>query len=269
MASTLSAALVATLGNSPKRARRLAALVEILNERGLMSLDDLAAEFGTSSATTRRDIAVLAEHGLIARNHGGAAPVDSTAAVPVSLRDTRFRAAKLRIARAAAGMIPHEPHAVALGGGTTTGYVAGELADRHALTVVTNSLTIANLISVHPHLSVMMTGGTLRPQSLELVGVLAEGTLAAVNIGTAILGADGVSAASGITTYDESEARTNHSMISNAQRTIVVADGSKIGKTALSRMATVGDIEILVTDESADPAELRRLRDAGVQVILA
>ena len=106
-------------------------------------------------------------------------------------------------------------------------------------------------------------------QSLELVGDLAESTFNAINVGTAILGADGISATSGVTTHDETEARTNRAMVAKAQRTVVVADGSKIGGVALAQMADIEQVEMLITDSSADPDELERLRAAGVQVVLA
>ena len=75
-----------------------------------------------------------------------------------------------------------------------------------------------------------MTGGVVRSNSFEVVGVLAENTFNAINVGTAILGTDGISAAGGATTHDETEARTNNAMVSHAQRVVVVADGSKIGR---------------------------------------
>ena len=84
-----------------------------------------------------------------------------------------------------------------------------------------------------------------------------------------MLGADGISAASGVTTHDETEARTNQAMVAKAQRTVVVADGSKVGRIALAQMATIGQVAMLITDSSADGAELDRLRRAGVEVVLA
>jgi DeoR family transcriptional regulator of aga operon len=231
-------------------------------------LSSLAELFGTSPATMRRDLTVLADQGLLVRTHGGAKTGGSLAEMPVALRDTRFQDAKRRIAREAAARIPRERHAVALSGGTTTAGVARELTGHADLTIVTNSLSIAGLVAVHPRLRVVMTGGILRPQSLELVGVLAEGAFTAVNVGTAILGADGISASAGVTTHDETEARTNHAMVAKAQRTIVVADGSKIGRAALARMADMSEVDLLITDDSADPEELARIRAAGVEVIL-
>lgn len=216
----------------------------------------------------RRDLTVLADQSLIVRTHGGAKATGSFAEIPVALRDTRFQDAKRRIARAAAARIPTERYAVALSGGTTTTGVGLELANRTDLTIVTNSLSIASLATAHPRLQIVMTGGMLRPQSLELVGVLAEGAFTAINVGTAILGANGVSAEAGITTHDEIEARTNHAMVVKARRTMVVADGSKIGHAALSRMADVSEIDTLITDDSADPDEIARLRAAGVEIVI-
>lgn len=260
---------VADLGGSRKRSTRLADILDVVAERQEVSLSELCEAFGTSAATMRRDLTVLADRGLIARTHGGAKVAGPVAELPVALRDTRFQDAKRRIAAAAAARIPRDRGAVAMSGGSTTAGVARELTHHTELTIVTNSLTIGSLVAQHPRLKVVMTGGILRAQSLELVGVLAEGTFHAVNVATAILGADGVSASAGITTHDETEARTNQAMVSAADRVIVVADGSKIGRAALARLAEISQVHVLVTDESADPEELDRLRAAGVEVVLA
>ncbi|PJJ71728.1 DeoR family transcriptional regulator of aga operon [Diaminobutyricimonas aerilata] len=253
---------------SGKRSRRMIAILDLLAERGSVSLADLADTLGISAATARRDLAELAEQRLLLRTHGGARLIDSRSELPVSLRDTRFQEAKRAIGAAVADLIPRQRYAVALSGGTTAANVARALAQHEELTIVTNSLTIAQLVTSHPQLKVVMTGGILRPQSLELVGVLAENTFNAINLGTAILGTDGITASGGVTTHDETEARTNNAMVTHAQRVIVVADGSKVGRLALAQVATTDQIDLLVTDRSADPDEVRALRDAGVEVRL-
>ena len=96
-------------------------------------------------------------------------------------------------------------------------------------------------------------------ESLELVGALAENTFTAVNVGTAVLGADGVTAAAGVTTHDETEARTNHVMVTTAQQTVVVADGYKVGRVALAQMAGLERVATLITDGSAHPEQLERI----------
>ena len=106
----------------------------------------------------------------------------------------------------------------------------------------------------------------LRPSSLELVGSLAESTFNHVNIGTAVVGADGLSADGGLTTHDEIEARTNAAMIARAQRVIAACDSSKIGATTLAKMIDLGDLDILVTDSDIAPDQLAAIRATGVDV---
>lgn len=83
-----------------------------------------------------------------------------------------------------------------------------------------------------------------------------------------MVGADGVSAAGGLTTHDETEARTNHTMIERAQRVVAVVDSSKVGTITLARMADLGEIDMLITDAGVDPTELEKIRAAGVEVQL-
>jgi DeoR family transcriptional regulator of aga operon len=268
MVATSTETLIARV-TSGRRARRLVQILDLISEHGTMSLADLSALLGISAATARRDLSDLADQSLILRTHGGASAVDRGREIPVALRDSRFQDAKRAIARAMVERLPAERYVVALSGGTTTASVARELAHHHDIAVVTNSLSIAGLLSGYAGVRVVMTGGFLRPQSLELVGALAESTFNAVNVGTAILGADGISASAGVTTHDETEARTNHAMVAKAQRTVVVADGSKVGRVALAQNAEIEQIAMLITDSTADPEELRLLRAAGVEVVVA
>lgn len=263
--ATISATAPAASG---KRSRRMLSILELLGERGAITLPELSSTLHISPATARRDLSDLADQRLLVRTHGGARLLDRRGELPVSLRDTRFQDAKRVIGEHVAGLVPRQRLAVALSGGTTTASVARALASHDQLTIVTNSLTIAQLVTSLPQLKVVMTGGILRPESLELVGVLAENTFTAINVGLAILGTDGVTAAGGVTTHDETEARTNNAMFTHAQRTIVVCDGSKVGKLALAQVAPIELVDLLVTDSSADAAALAAIREAGVEVVV-
>ena len=254
---------------SRKRRRRMLEILELVAERGSIPLPELVEELGISPATARRDLAELAEQQLIVRTHGWVKALDQGSELPVELRDTKSQEAKRAIARAVAARIPQDRHAVALSGGTTTARVAAELTGHPQLTIVTNSLTIAELVHTQPELRVVMTGGTLRPQSLEMVGDLAERAFGEFNVTTAILGADGIAASAGVTTHDSTEARTNRAMVASAGRTIVVADGSKVGRVTLAQMVSLAEVETLITDSSADADELDRIRRAGVEVVVA
>lgn len=251
---------------SAKRSERMRVVLSLLHEQTKMSLAALAEEVGTSPATLRRDLADLDDQGLLVRTHGGARALDSRSEIPVRLRNSQFREAKLRIARRVSEMIPTGAHALALSGGTTTGEVARALGNRSGLTIVTNSLTIAMECAARPRLKVIITGGVVRPSSFEAVGSLSEYTFSAINVATAILGTDGISAGGGVTTHDETEARTNHAMVATAGRVVVVADGSKVGKVTLAKMADLGEIDDFVTDSGADPEALALIAQAGVAV---
>lgn len=244
----------------------MVAVLGMLDDKGQMALSELAQELRVSEATIRRDVAILASQGLLERTHGGARPNRGNRELPVRLRDGRNQVAKTRIAAAAAAEIPLGKHAIALTGGTTTAEVVRALASRDDLTMITNSLSIGMLAADQGQARVLIAGGVLRSNSLELVGQLAEATLRLVNIGTALVGADGISAVGGLTTHDETEARTNHAMIERAQRVIAVVDSSKVGTVTLAKMADLSDIDVLITDTGVDPEELAHIRDAGVEV---
>ena len=254
---------------SVRRTERLAVILDALAETGTVHVGDLATRFRVSHATLRRDLALLEEQHLLTRTHGGALAQDVAYELPVRYRDGQHREAQRRIAQIAASRIPTGPYAVGLSGGTTTSEVAKVLAERADLTIVTNALNIAMELTLRPRVRVIVTGGAARSQSYELVGPWAEHTLAGINIGTAIVGVDGISAAAGITTHDEIEARTNGAMLSKAQRVIVVADGSKIGRVMLAHIAPITAVHEVVTDASADEREVELIRRAGVLVTVA
>ncbi len=252
---------------SIKRTDRMRAVLSILRERGEVTATALCEELNVSPATLRRDLTDLEDQGLLARTHGGARAIDAKdSEIPVRLRDHRLVAIKRRIARHAAALVPSGPQAVALTGGVTTSEVAQALRGRQNLTIVTSSLTIAAECAVDAHLKVIITGGLVRANSLEAVGPLSVHAFEAIAVGTAILGADGMSAASGATTYDENEARTAIAMASSAERVIVAVDGSKIGKVTFARMVGLGQIDDLVTDTSADSVQLERISSGGVRI---
>ena len=252
---------------SIRRTDRMRELLSLLRGNGEVDSQVLRAGLGVSAATLRRDLSELEEQGLLVRTHGGARALDpSDGEIPVRLRDHRMIAIKRRIARHAAALVPPGPQAVALTGGVTTGEVARSLKGRPQMTIVTNSLTIAADCAVDAHMKVIVTGGLVRANSLEAVGPMSEHAFQVINVGTAILGADGMSAEVGATTFDEAEARTAIAMGTNAQLVVVAVDGSKIGKVTLAKMAPLSEIDHLVTDSTADAAQLEKIGAAGVHV---
>lgn len=257
-------AIVATV----RQADRLSAILESVSQSGSVGVTELAARFGVSVATVRRDFELLDEQRLISRIHGGAIARGNLYELPLLYKAARRQDEKSRIGKAAAALVGNG-ETLGLTGGTTTLEVARALRDRSQLTIVTNALNIASEIAVRANLKLVVPGGVARPESYELVGPLAESNLAELNLDIVFVGADGVDAVAGLTTHHDVEAYTNRALIRRARHVVVVADSSKLGRVAFARICTVADVHELITDEEADTAQVQALRAAGVKITFA
>ena len=249
------------------KSARLSAILEQLATGNAVDVSGLAKELGASPATIRRDLATLERQRLLERTHGGAVAHAVSYELPLRYKGVRFAEEKRRIAAAAADRVT-EGMAVGLTGGTTATEVARALAGRPRLTIVTNALNIASELGVRPNIKLIVTGGLARSQTFELSGPIAEASLAGLPLDVAFIGVDGVDAKAGCTTHEEVEAHTNQVMIRHAQRAVLVADSSKIGQVTFARICPAQDVDELITDRGADPAAVKALTEAGVQVTL-
>jgi DeoR family transcriptional regulator, aga operon transcriptional repressor len=247
----------------------------LIHGRAFARVSELSREFGVSAVTVRGDLDALEAEGGIRRIRGGAMPFDATRLVERSFEEAAVESAeaKARIAAAAADLI--EPGmSVLLDVGTTTAAVARELLRREALsdvTVLTSGLSIALLLEAAiPRLQVVVTGGTLRPLQHSLVAPLAGLVIGRVHADLALIGCNGVEAVAGVTNINLPEAEIKAAMISAAARTVVVADGSKIGRVHLGQITSASAVDVLITDTTAPGdavADLRALE--GPRVVLA
>jgi DeoR family transcriptional regulator of aga operon len=248
-----------------RKFERFSAILEQLASNGSTSVEELSERLGVSGATIRRDLTQLAEQRLLTRTHGGAVVQALSYELPVRYRTERHSEEKHRIAQAAAELVP-DGGVVGITGGTTTTEAARLLAARQNLTVVTNALNIAAELAVRPNLSLIVTGGTARSASFELVGPVAEQTLAGYHLDLALLGVDGIEIDAGCTTHDDTEARTNAILLKQSKRAVVLADSTKLGRVAFATICPLSTVHILITDKNADPAELSRLESAGLDI---
>ncbi len=255
------------------RQQRLNRLLELISERGHVTIAEVEAALDVSAATARRDISRLAEQRLVTRTHGGATALGSAYELPLQYKIARQADAKLAIARTTANLIA-PGHTVAMNGGTTTTEVARAIGRRPDLTaeagitVVTNALNIAYELSIRPHVTIVVTGGTARSQSYELVGPLGESVLSQISVETAVLGVDGISGR-GLTTVHPAEAKVSEDLTAIADRVVVVADSSKLGKVTFARICDLDRVDTLVTDKPVEPPVADDLAAAGVEVIVA
>jgi DeoR family transcriptional regulator, aga operon transcriptional repressor len=248
--------------------RRL--IVDLVEQQGRATVEELAQKFGTSAVTIRADLDALARSSAIARSHGGALPAAPAANdTPLNIKETRWHAQKLRIGQAAAKMI-QDGETIILDSGSTTVEIARQIRQMkfESLTVITNALNIAMELSGLPQIRVMMLGGLLRQTSYSLVGPDAEQALAKLSADRLFLGVDGLDPEVGVTTPDPLEAALNALMIRVSRQTIAVLDASKLGQRSLSVITPVKNLDMVISDSSAPADTVEALRTAGVQVVL-
>jgi DeoR/GlpR family transcriptional regulator of sugar metabolism len=244
-------------------------ILDLARARGTVSAQDLAAAVGTSEVTIRRDIRAMAAAGQLQRTRGGAMIAAALAHEPSSQEKSLQAASeKAVIAEVAAAMVA-DGESIILGPGTTTLALARLLVDRRDLTVVTTSLLIPSVFARAPSIEVVLTGGTIRASIDAVVGPAAERALRSLRAGHAFLSGTGFSAERGLTTPNLLVAATDLALIEAAERVTVLADYTKIGQVAMFQTVPPERVQVLVTDERADPAELDRLRDIGIDVRVA
>jgi DeoR family transcriptional regulator of aga operon len=245
---------------------RLNDLLELLAADGHVSVEDAAVRLDVSPATVRRDLDSLASQQLLTRTHGGAVSNSTSYDLPLRYKTARNAEEKLRIARAAASLVPLGS-VVGLNGGTTSTEVARALATRadlHAdsgqasVTVVTNALNIANELTVRSQVKIVV-----------LVGPLAIPVINQLTLDLAVLGVDAFDLSRGASAHNEAEAEINARIANQAKRVLVVADSSKLGKTAFAQIVPASKVHTLITDSGADPALVKDLISAGIDVLQA
>ena len=232
---------------------RQSLILQAVRSDGSARVSDLTERLGVSDMTIRRDLEVLAREGLVEKVHGGAvlpgAPSNHEPGFEAKL--VLERPEKSAIARTAANLVKPGT-AIAIAAGTTTFALAQCLLDVPGLTIVTNSLRVANLFSGSRGIDgsadpVVLTGGVRTPSD-ALVGPVADLTIRSLHFDTLFLGCHGFDGDAGLTTPNLAEAETNRTFIRLARRVVILADHTKWGLISLSSFARLDEVDVLVTD---------------------
>lgn len=247
---------------------RMERILKIAETRRFIKVEELAAFFGVSSRTIRRDLEKLEQNGLLKRTYGGAMTTRADDSEPtMDIRGDFFALEKQRIGKAAADMV-RDGDAVMLDSGTTVHQVARYLKMRRGLTVVTNAINIVNELANCEGITLLVTGGTLRPSTFSLVGAQAQEILKKINADWAFIGTSGITVRQGFTNTNLFEAEVKRAMIASARRVVVLADHSKFGKVSFASFASLEEVDQIITDSGVAEEELRPIRDTGVDVMV-
>jgi DeoR/GlpR family transcriptional regulator of sugar metabolism len=247
-------------------ARRAAIAARIQAEREV-DFGSLAEEFRVSEMTIRRDIERLEEQGIARRVLGGAIAYGGKSTEPsFDARAAVAAGEKVHIASAVADLlVPRET--VVLDSGSTVLAVARAIKGRNlGLTVITPSLLVAVELADEPDTTILLTGGKVRPGELSLIGAEAEDFYLRYNADTYVMGIAGVHGRRGASEYHREEGNVKQAAMRSADRVIVAADASKLGRVQLINVAPVSAISVLVTDGAPDHPTVVELREAGVDV---
>ncbi len=239
---------------------------EILNavRSGTAQVTDLAAAFGVSEMTVRRDLRDLEDEGKLTRVHGGAVAADepSFAEVVVERLDR-----KGRIGAAAAELV-QDGQTIMLDIGTTTLQLARHLRGR-SVTVITSNLAAYEELLPETSIELVLLGGVVRRNYRSLVGVLAEDALRQLRADVAFLGASGLESDCSVVDSTMVEVPIKRAMLAAATRSVLLADSAKFGMRGVVRVCGPEELDVLITDDEAPEAACAELRRAGVEVITA
>lgn len=244
-------------------------IVEYVQEHSRASVQELRTIFDVSESTIRRDLKELEESKHIKRTHGGAACLEGVNFEPTFIeKEDKLRIEKECIAKKAAEFI-QDGDTILLDSGTTTLYLANELKKFSNLIVVTNSIILAQRLQEKSDIEVVLVGGTLRQNTLALVGPIAEQSLGMLRVDKGFIATNAFDLQDGLTTPNLIEANTKRKMISICKQVFLLADHTKFGKTSFSKFADASDIDICITDNGLPQKVEEQMEGRNINVCRA
>ena len=258
------------LSNKSTVSRR-AKILEELEVKGQVGVTDLSKMFRISEVTIRNDLAHLEKQNMLIRARGGAIKIKYyRMGIDPSITDKQkeYLKEKQRIAHAAVKLI-EDGDTIVLDSGTTTTEIAKLLGKFRNLTIITNALNIAIILSEYEGFNIFMPGGILRKKSLSLVGVLADENFGKFYCDKLFLGVDGFDTTHGLSTPNSEEAHLNQIMIHTAKKVIVVTDSRKFLRRRFAFIGPITCVNTVITDSAIRDEDRTRLEKNGVEVIVA
>ncbi|MGX7687855.1 DeoR/GlpR family DNA-binding transcription regulator [Flectobacillus sp. BAB-3569] len=246
-------------------------ILELLKEDGSAKVADLARLFKVTEVTIRQDLEKLEAEDLIIKEHGGAYlknvedQVKSFSLVHQDNLDKKEKIAEKCLEYIDSG------DTIILDSGSTTTEIAKKI--KHSgirnLTIITNALNIAMMLGTEPSIEVIMTGGEFKPPTLSLTGQKAADFFKGLNVQKLFLATAGISLKSGLTYPSISDLVVKKAMIDAAEITYLVADSTKIGKSALASLGALSLIDYIITDDAIEDKHKEVFRDNEIEVIIA
>jgi DeoR family transcriptional regulator, fructose operon transcriptional repressor len=252
----------------PERQRAITELLRAV-EGQRATVVGISERLGVTTETVRRDLDVLERRGELRRVRGGAELMPSTPfETALTARHAEQFEDKVAIARRMAAEIPDDG-VIILDSGSLTFVCAEALPTDRALVVVTNNLRAARLLAEHDNLRIMTLPGTIRGVTSAAVDTWTSRRLRTLSVDLAIVGVNGITSSQGLTTTNPEEAAVKRAMMQAARRRAVPVISGKLGRNSFCSFAAVSEIDLIITDEHADPDLVGELAAAGPAVVIA
>lgn len=244
-------------------------ILELVRSNGAVSLRELARIAKSSEVTVRRDLRLLESQGLLDRRHGGAVSPGGLNHEPTYSEKAHVAGSEKAAIGELAATLVGEGDAISIGAGSTTQAFVRRLVRARDLTVMTNSLLVAQALARSRGVEVVLTGGSLRGSIFALVGTAAEQSFASMRMRRAFISGNGLTAERGLSTPNLLVAGVDRALVAAAEEIVVLADSTKIGIETMAQTVPAGGIDHLVTSDRTSTEQLERFRALGIQVHVA
>jgi DeoR/GlpR family transcriptional regulator of sugar metabolism len=239
-----------------------------VDQDGRVSVAALSQRLGVSEVTIRADLQALAERKLVVRTHGGAIPASGGRyELALAMRRQHQVQEKSRIGEAGAALVA-DGDAIFVDSSSTALAIVQHLKSRRQLTIVTNSLAVAQELQNASQVSVVMPGGTLQNETASLIGIDGLEILRKFNIQKGFFGAHGLSLPEGLTDVSADEADVKRQLVAMCRQNIAVLDATKWGQVGLASFASLDDINLIITDAHAPTNLMEQVRSQGIEIIV-
>ena len=242
------------------------AILERARLQGQVLVDDLALEFNVTPQTVRKDLNDLCKARLLRRIHGGALFPSGVENMEYEARRQIAAQQKDAIGTAAAELIP-DGASLFINIGTTTEAVSRALIDHQQLMVITNNINVANTLRIYPGIETIIAGGVVRASDGGIVGEAAVDFIRQFKVDYAIIGASAMDEDGALLDFDFREVKVAQAILANARHVILVADSTKLERTAPVRIGHISNISTFVTDQCNSPKLRNVCAEHGVQLI--
>ncbi|TFJ91678.1 DeoR/GlpR family DNA-binding transcription regulator [Lentibacillus salicampi] len=245
---------------------RQSEILKLLHEYRSVKILELSSHFGVTRETIRKDLYDMEEKGEVRKVHGGAILNKANHETNYESRKNINESEKREIAKKASEFV-RDGDTIYVDYGTTVSYFIKEIMNKKNLTIITASMPLATELNDYTKFDIILIGGFIRKNEKSLFGPIAQRIIQDIYVDKGFFGTGGVDAKVGFTNFHQGESEISKLMINHSQKKVMMADYAKFDTVAMNKVASLSDIDILITDCKADKHLLEEIGEGVGEVI--